>query len=95
MLSIEEVRHIAELARIGVTDEEAEKYRRNLSSVLDFFRELERLPTDGIEPIGHITGRVNVARTDRIDGFGAEGSAAIVANFPDRKAGFLKVKSVF
>ncbi len=95
MLSKEEVKNIAHLARIGVTEEETEKYRKDLSAVLDFFQELQSLDTEGIEPIGHITGRVSEAREDGTDDFGVSGKEAIRKNFPESKDGFLKVKSVF
>lgn len=95
MLSIDEVKHIATLARIGVTEEETEKYRKDLSAVLDFFQELEKLPTDDVEPIGHITGTAGVVREDRTEDFGSLGKEAIRKNFPNAKDGFLKVKSVF
>lgn len=95
MLSEEEIKHIALLARIGVTQEEAGKYQKDLSAVLDFFRELETAATEGVLPIGHITGMTDVARTDRMENFDEDGKRAIYKNFPDAKDGFLKVKSVF
>jgi aspartyl-tRNA(Asn)/glutamyl-tRNA(Gln) amidotransferase subunit C len=95
MLSKDEVKHIATLARIGVTEEETEKYQKDLSAVLDFFQELEKLDTEGVDPIGHITGRVSEAREDGAEDFGVLGKEAIKKNFPDDKDGFLKVRSVF
>lgn len=95
MLSIDEVKHIAMLARIGVSDNEVDTYQKDLSAVLDFFRELQALETDTVEPIGHITGRVGDVREDRADDFGSLGKDAIMKNVPDTKDGFVKVKSVF
>lgn len=95
MLTADEVKHIATLARIGVTEEETEKYRKDLSAVLDFFQELQALDTENIEPIGHITGRVSEARGDGAEDFGTSRKASIKKNFPESKEGFLKVKSVF
>lgn len=95
MLSQEEVKHIALLARIGIKEDEIEKYQKDLSAVLDFFRELEAVATDDVEAIGHITGTADVARRDRAEDFGTAGKAIIRENFPDAKDRFLKVKSVF
>jgi aspartyl-tRNA(Asn)/glutamyl-tRNA(Gln) amidotransferase subunit C len=95
MLSKEEVKHIALLARIGIKEDEIEKYQKDLSAVLDFFRELETVATDDVEAIGHITGTADVAREDRTEDFGVLGTQNIRNNFPDTKDGFLKVKSVF
>jgi aspartyl-tRNA(Asn)/glutamyl-tRNA(Gln) amidotransferase subunit C len=95
MLTQDEVRHIALLARIGIKEDEIGKYQKDLSAVLDFFRELETAATDDTGSVGHITGMTDVAREDRAEDFGASGKEAIKKNFPDAKDGFLKVKSVF
>lgn len=94
MLSREEVKHIASLSRIGIEDKEVEDYQKNLSAILDYFKELEELDTKSIEPIGHITGRDNVSRTDERgmkDKFERED---ILKNAPERKDEYIKVKSV-
>ena len=95
MLSVDEVKHIALLGRIGLTDEEVPQYQKDLSAVLDFFQELEKLPTETLEPIGHITGRTDVMREDEQESFPKEDRQTILKNAPDTKDGFLKVKSVF
>jgi aspartyl-tRNA(Asn)/glutamyl-tRNA(Gln) amidotransferase subunit C len=93
-LSVEEVKHIAALARIGITEEEIEKYRQDLSAILDYFKKLEELNTDDIESIGHITGRFNSYREDRAQDFGELGKEAILKNSPEKNNKFIKVKSV-
>ena len=55
MLTTDEVKHIALLSRIGLNEVDIPTYQKDLSAVLDFFRELEKLPTDNVAPIGHIT----------------------------------------
>ncbi|MCX6765708.1 MAG: Asp-tRNA(Asn)/Glu-tRNA(Gln) amidotransferase subunit GatC [Candidatus Moranbacteria bacterium] len=94
MLTKDEVQHIAALARIGITDKETEKYQKDLSAILDYFKELQKLGTEGIEPISHITGRFNVLREDEVEDFGDLGKEAIMKNAPETKKGFVKVKSV-
>lgn len=95
MLSKDEVKNIALLARIGIKEEEIEKYQKDLSSILDFFRDLEKLSTDTVDPIGHITGMQDVARTDTSEDFDGARKTLLKENFPDSKEGFLKVRSVF
>lgn len=95
MLSTDEVQHIALLARIGLKEEEIGKYQKDLSTVLDFFRELETVATDTVMPIGHITGMINRARVDRSEDFEKAGKDGIINNVPETKDGFVKVKSVF
>jgi len=94
MLTKDDVKNIALLARIGIKEEEIPKYQQELSAVLHFFRELEAVVTDNT-PIGHITGMTDVSRADRAEDFGHAGKEAIKKSFPDSKNGFLKVRSVF
>lgn len=94
MLSQKEVKNIASLARIGVSEADVEKYQKDLSAVLDYFKTLEELDTTGIEPIGHATAQENVLRGDMVEVFGDEGREAILKNAPETKNKYIKVKSV-
>jgi aspartyl-tRNA(Asn)/glutamyl-tRNA(Gln) amidotransferase subunit C len=94
MLTKEEVEHIALLARIGLSDEEVNRYRTDLSQVLDFFKELEILDTGDAVETG-IPEKENDTREDRAEDFGSFGKKAILANVPDAKDGYVKVRSVF
>lgn len=93
-LTKKEVQHIANLARIGLTDEEIGKYQKDLSSILEYFKQLEEVDTEGVEPIGHITGVVNRYRVDKVKGCGAEEREQIMQNLPGEKDGYIKVKSI-
>ncbi|OGI25716.1 MAG: hypothetical protein A3J76_01110 [Candidatus Moranbacteria bacterium RBG_13_45_13] len=95
MLSKSEVQKIANLARIEITDEEAEKYSKELSDILGFVEKLNEADTVGIEPIAHITGARNVTREDRIIDYSEETKNGIINNFPEKKDRFDKVKTVF
>lgn len=94
MLSREEILHIATLARIGLSEKDIEKYQHDLSAILDYFKKLEEVDVSGVEPIGHITGVQNVFRADRQEDFGSIGKEGIMKNVPERKDGYIKVKSV-
>ncbi len=94
MLSKDEVQHIAALARIGLSEEEIEKYRKDLSSILDYFEKLKEIDTEKIEPIGHITGRFNSMREDEREGLDETEREAILKNAPQLKDDYVKVKSV-
>lgn len=95
MLSHDEIRHIAELARIRLSDEETEKYRHDLSQVLDFFKELESVDTSGVVLGGMITGKENAWREDRVSEPDPDERRSIIDRFPSRKDDALRVKSVF
>ncbi|MFH0969479.1 MAG: Asp-tRNA(Asn)/Glu-tRNA(Gln) amidotransferase subunit GatC [Patescibacteria group bacterium] len=94
MLSREEVKNIASLARIGIKEKEIDDYQKNLSGILDYFKELQELNTDNIEPIGHITGRNNVSREDERREVIKKEREDILNNAPERKGNYVKVKSV-
>ncbi len=86
---------MATLARIGLSAAEEEKYQKDLSTVLDWFARLAEVNTEHVQPIGHITGRSDVARRDVVLPAPPSVREGIVANFPEQRDGFLKVRSVF
>jgi aspartyl-tRNA(Asn)/glutamyl-tRNA(Gln) amidotransferase subunit C len=95
MLSKDEVKRIAQLARIEITEEEAEKYSTELSAILGFVEKLNEADTEGVEPIAHITGAKNVMREDKVVEYSDETKEGIIDNFPEKKDRFDKVKAVF
>ena len=58
------VRHVAHLARLDITDEEAARFARQLSSVLAHMEQLNELDTDNIPPTAHALAVSNVFRDD-------------------------------
>ena len=92
MISKDEVKHIAALARVGLNDAEIEKFSKDLSSILDFIEQLKEVDIEGVEPTAHITGLVNRMRDDITREF--ENKNGIVKMFPEEKNGYDKVKSV-
>jgi aspartyl-tRNA(Asn)/glutamyl-tRNA(Gln) amidotransferase subunit C len=92
MISKEEVKHIASLARIGVDEKEIEKFSQDLSGILDWVEKLKEVNIDGVEPTAHITGVSNVTREDNMADFADKNK--IVDLFPEKKDGYCKVKSV-
>jgi len=63
-LTNEEVRHIARLARLALTDAEIERYRADLSMILAHFRVLQELDTSSVPTAAHATLLSNVSRED-------------------------------
>ncbi|XLQ20387.1 MAG: Asp-tRNA(Asn)/Glu-tRNA(Gln) amidotransferase subunit GatC [Candidatus Moraniibacteriota bacterium] len=93
-LTKDEIRDVAVLARIGITDEEVDSYQKDLSSVLDYFEKLQEVNTDNVEEIGHITGVTNVYRKDEVKEMDNEGKKMIMDNMKEERDGYIKVKSV-
>jgi aspartyl-tRNA(Asn)/glutamyl-tRNA(Gln) amidotransferase subunit C len=92
MLSKEEVIKLAQLARIALTDQEVEKYQKDLSTVLDYVDELKKVDVTGLEEVSQVTGLINVQREDRPTV--AENQDAIFSQAPEMKDGFYKVKAI-
>ncbi|WP_376788831.1 Asp-tRNA(Asn)/Glu-tRNA(Gln) amidotransferase subunit GatC [Thermoflexus sp.] len=63
-LSREEVEHIAELAKLALTDEEKSLYAEQLSAILDYFRKLQEVDTSDISPTATVLPIWNVFRPD-------------------------------
>jgi len=64
LLTPEEVRHVAMLARLGLTDEEVETMRAQLAQVLDYIAMLSEVDTSAVEPTAQVLAQSNVMRTD-------------------------------
>jgi aspartyl-tRNA(Asn)/glutamyl-tRNA(Gln) amidotransferase subunit C len=58
-LSADEVRKVARLSRLAVTDEQVETYRAQLSSILTSMNRLRELDLTGVEPLAHVGGLTN------------------------------------
>jgi len=94
MLTPEEVRYIANLARLNLTEEEVQKYSKQLSSILDYVEILKEIDTDNVKPIAQITGLSNVKREDKVDSQGL--SEELIKLTPQSvEQDQIKVKSVF
>ena len=91
-LTTEEVRHLAALARVGMTDDEIETMRDQMSNILENFDVLREVDTDSVEPTGHSAGVTSVMRDDVV----AESSPReeALANAPRREDDFVRVRAV-
>ncbi|MFH1582501.1 MAG: Asp-tRNA(Asn)/Glu-tRNA(Gln) amidotransferase subunit GatC [bacterium] len=92
MISKEEVKHIAKLARLGISDKEITKYQKDLSSVLDYIEKLERVNVSGVEPTSHPFSSENVVREDEV--LNKKDNGKLVDMAPDKKDNYVKVKSI-
>lgn len=63
-LTIQEVEHIAELAKLDLTDQEKEQYREQLSSILEYAAMLQNIDTEGIPPTASVLPERSVLRED-------------------------------
>ena len=63
-LTSTQVRHIAKLARLRLSDAEVEKYTKELGSILGYVEMLKNVETEGVETTAQVTGLHNVLRDD-------------------------------
>ena len=63
-LTVEQVRHVATLARLSLTPEEEERYTTQLSAILEAVARLEELDVSGVEPTSHATLASSLLRED-------------------------------
>jgi aspartyl-tRNA(Asn)/glutamyl-tRNA(Gln) amidotransferase subunit C len=91
-LSTDEVRHIARLARVALSDEEIERMRDQLSSILDHFEVLSDIDTDDVPPTAQSFELTNVERADQA-GDAIDRELALEAA-PRREDGYFRVRAV-
>ena len=66
MIDEKQVKHIAQLSRLQLTDEEVKKYSVQLSDIFEYADQLSKVDTDGIEETSQVTGLKNVSQEDKI-----------------------------
>lgn len=87
-----DVRKIAKLARLRLSDEEVARYGGQLTKIIDSMAELAALDTRLVPPTTSVLGAVNVLREDVPRPF--EDREAILGNAPDRDGPYFKVRKV-
>ena len=92
MISREEVQNVARLARLHLTDEEAERMREQLDAILAYIDKLRELDVEGVEPTAHAVPLVNVMRDDALVPCLPQEQA--LANAPDRAGEFFRVPRI-
>jgi len=91
-LSREEVMHIALLARLGLSEEELEKFREQLSNILENFEILQQVDTSDVPPTAYPIPLENVVREDETSP--SLPLSEILANAPRQEESWFRVKAV-
>ena len=91
-ITIDEVKYVANLARLAITEEEAEKFTNQLDAIISFAEQLTELDTDHVEPTSHVLDSKNVMREDIAKpGLPVE---EVLKNAPDHENGQIRVPSI-
>ena len=91
-ISREEVLHVARLARLALTEEEIERFRDQLSAILEAVGKVSELDLEGVPPTSHPLDLVNVLAEDEPAPCLSRQEA--LANAPDTDGGFFAVPPV-
>jgi aspartyl-tRNA(Asn)/glutamyl-tRNA(Gln) amidotransferase subunit C len=91
-LTRDEVRHVALLARLRLTDEEEGRFTEQLGKILEYVNALERVDTAGIDPMAHTLDLVNALRDDRVTN--DRNTEALLANAPAADENFFQVPKI-
>lgn len=92
-LTTNEVRHVAELAKLALTDAEVEAYAQQLSAILDYADLLRNVDTSNVPPTPYVLPLANIMRED--EPAPCLTNAEALANAPDHDNGFFRVRAVF
>ncbi|MEH7117541.1 Asp-tRNA(Asn)/Glu-tRNA(Gln) amidotransferase subunit GatC [Neobacillus vireti] len=91
-ISTEQVKHVANLARLAITEEEVEKFTKQLDKIITFAEQLNELDTENVKPTYHVLDMKNVLREDIPQkGLPRE---EVLKNAPEHQDGQIKVPSI-
>ena len=91
-VTLEDVRHIANLARINLSDEEADRLLPELNNILGWVEQLGEVDTDGVEPLTAVIEQKLRLREDIVNDGNVRDK--VLSNAPDAQHGFFAVPKV-
>ncbi len=91
-VNAEQVRHVAKLARIGMSDSEIAALVPELNNIIGWIEQLSEVDTDGVEPLTAVIDQKLRLRNDVVDDGNVRDK--ILANAPDAQHGFFAVPKV-
>ena len=92
MLDSDQVRKVAHLARLDLTEDEENTFTTQLGDILDYVEQLKELDTDNVKPTARAIDVSNVTRTDTQETW--EDKEAILSCAPDKEGEFFKVPKI-
>ena len=92
MITTDNVKHVAKLARLELTEEETEKYSKQLGDILKYVEQMNEIDTTGIEPMPHAIPVYNVMREDVVKY--EQTKDEMMANAPFEEDGFFRVPKI-
>ena len=87
------VKHVADLSNLVLTDEETQKFTPQLDKIIEFVSTLNEVDTSSVEPTSQTTGLTNILREDTIKSDNSLSQEEVLSN-TDGYNGFFKVKAI-
>jgi len=91
-IDAQQVRKVAKLARLALTDAEIEEFTGQLGAILQYVEKMNELDTSNVEPLAHCLPIHNVFRADEVQE--SLGTEKTLANAPDRDGSFFRVPKI-
>lgn len=91
-IQVNDVEHVAKLARLNLTEEERETFTGQLNAILQYAEKLNELDTEQVEPTTHVLHLSNVMREDEVKE--SLSQEKVFRNAPDEEDGQFKVPAV-
>lgn len=94
-LTKQEVKHIAKLAKLDISDKEVGMFKEQLSGVIEYVSELNKVDTKNTEPTSQTTGLLDVKREDIIDQKNSLTVDETLSGTEKTHNGYFKVTAIF
>lgn len=91
-ITIKDVEHVANLARLELSEEEKAVFTEQLNAILKYAEQLNKLDTDGVEPTSHAIPLFNVTRDDEVRP--SLPIEQVMANAPEEEDGQFRVPAI-
>jgi aspartyl-tRNA(Asn)/glutamyl-tRNA(Gln) amidotransferase subunit C len=92
LIDIDQVRKVANLARLELSETEEEQFTGQLNGILEYVQQLDELDTTDVPPTTRAIEVSNITRLDQLEVFTERES--ILDSAPDREADFFKVPKI-
>jgi aspartyl-tRNA(Asn)/glutamyl-tRNA(Gln) amidotransferase subunit C len=91
-ISLKEIKKLAALSKLSIADDEMDKYSQQLSDILDYVSQLEKVDTTDVEPLLNVLDQINDSKPDEPQPSITQKMA--LKNAPEKKGEFFQVPKV-
>jgi len=92
VIGLKDVEHVAKLARLALSDQEKQLLSQQLSKIIGYFSQLQKVDTSNVEPLANAQSLFSVMRADVVKS--PPGSAVLLKNAPSQENGYFRVPKI-